>query len=260
MKSIKEKQLLVKWSKAMNEPIDAALVEEVERYERLQQDIIESVKQNIIEDLKQAVSVIPEPKNIQYPLPPSLDDVMAIIKEDEHELVQTQAPQKPTYEKTRPLTLAERAAEHITKEVKLEERADSYQQPDAELPLRSLNDLRKKIKYLEDWLAKVSITGPGGGAGDVITLDHPVKLVTSNYTINRKDYYIGVNATSAVTLTLPDSIGFPGRMVIIKDESGNCASNPITVDGTVDNDIGGFILAQNNGGIQMIYREGWRIV
>ena len=40
MKSIKEKQLLVKWSKAMNEPIDIALVEEVERYEQIQRDII----------------------------------------------------------------------------------------------------------------------------------------------------------------------------------------------------------------------------
>jgi hypothetical protein len=49
-------------------------------------------------------------------------------------------------------------------------------------------------------------------------------------------------------------------MIIIKDESGNCSSNPIVVSGTVDNDTGGFILAQNNGGIQMIYREGWRIV
>ena len=44
MKSIKEKQLLVKWSQAMNEPIDAAIVEEVERYERIKQDILISVK------------------------------------------------------------------------------------------------------------------------------------------------------------------------------------------------------------------------
>jgi len=49
-------------------------------------------------------------------------------------------------------------------------------------------------------------------------------------------------------------------MVIIKDESGNCSNNPIVVSGFVDNDPGGFILAQDNGGIQMIYREGWRIV
>ena len=49
-------------------------------------------------------------------------------------------------------------------------------------------------------------------------------------------------------------------MYIVKDESGNCANNPITVTGNVDNDPGGFILQQDNGGIQMIYRNGWRIV
>ena len=261
MKSIKEKQLLVKWSRAMNEPVDPALVEEVERYEQLQKDIIESVRKNSIRDLTEA-SVVIEPlvkPVIEYPKPPTLEEVLLVIKEDEDELVQTQAPEEPTVTEKEP-TLAERAAEHITKEVKLEEKADSYQQPDAEISGRTLNDLRKKIKFLEDWLAKISLTGPGGGAGDVINLDHPVKLITSDYTITRKDYYIGVNATTTVNITLPDAIGFPGRMVIIKDESGNCSSNPIVVSGTVDNDTGGFILAQDNGGIQMIYREGWRIV
>jgi len=38
-------------------------------------------------------------------------------------------------------------------------------------------------------------------------------------------------------------------MLIIKDE-----------DGTVDNDPGGFIIQINNGGVQLIYRNGWRIV
>ena len=71
---------------------------------------------------------------------------------------------------------------------------------------------------------------------------------------------MGVNATSSVTLTLPDAIGFPGRVLVVKDESGNCSNNPITVNGTVDNDPGGFILQMDNGGIQMIYREGWRII
>lgn len=166
---------------------------------------------------------------------------------------------KQEKEKPKVLSMAERVSEFISKEVKLEEK-DSYQQPDAPLTNGSVKDIRKKIKFLEDWIAKISLTGPGGGAGDVINLDHPVKLITANYTFTRKDYYVGVNATSSITITIPDTIGFPGRMVIIKDESGNCSNNPITVDCTVDNDTGGFILAQNNGGIQMIYREGWRIV
>ena len=262
MKSIKEKQLLVKWSKAMNEPIDAAIVEEVERYEQIQRDIIESIRSNSIKDLQEASVVIIEeaPKELDYPKPPTLDEVLNFIQEEKHELVQSQASEESPKTETTELTLAERAAEHITKEVKLEEKADSYQQPDAAVSIRNIEDVKRKIKYLEDWIAKISLTGPGGGAGDVINLDHPVKVVTGDYTLTRKDYYVGVNANTQVHITIPTSIAFPGRRIIIKDESGRCSKFPIIVSGNVDNDPGGFILRINNGAIQMIYREGWRIV
>jgi len=267
MKSIKEKQLLVKWSKAMNEPIDQALVEEVERYEILQKEIIDSIKKNSILDLVQASAVVEplfEKVEIEFPVPPTLDEVLETLKEETNELVQAQSTEEsPVTEKTTPPpppSLAERAAEHIAKEVKLEEKNDSFQQPDPALVEKNFEAVQKKLKFLEQAIGKIAAHGPGGGAGDVINLDHPVKLVTTNYTITRRDFYIGVNATTTVNITLPDAIGFPGRMVIIKDESGNCSNNPIVVAGTVDNDPGGFILAQDNGGIQMIYREGWRIV
>lgn len=268
MKSIKEKQLLVKWARAMNEPVDPVLAEEVDRYNQLQQEIVESIRTNTINDLSDASKVaddIIKKVNIEYPKPPTFEELLGIIKEESNELVQAQAPQNPTLTEEAPTpstpvteTLIDRAVTHIAKEVKSEE--TSYQQPDADLTGRSVNDIRKKLKFLEDWISKISLTGPGGGAGDVINLDHPVKVVSNNYTFTRRDFYVGVNAISTVTITIPDAIGFPGRMIIIKDESGNCSSNPITVSGTVDNDAGGFILAQDNGGIQMIYREGWRIV
>ena len=35
MKSLKEKQLYVKWAKAMNQPVDPSLLEEVEKFEKL---------------------------------------------------------------------------------------------------------------------------------------------------------------------------------------------------------------------------------
>jgi len=122
---------------------------------------------------------------------------------------------------------------------------------------KTVND---KIKFLEQWISKIQNTGPGSGAGDIINLDMPTKLVTSSaYTVGRRDYYVGVNYAGAVTLTLP-SVAKNGRYIIIKDESGRCSVYPITVQGTVDNDPAGFILAVNNGAIQMIYRNGWRIV
>jgi len=257
MKSIKEKQILVKWAKAMNEPVDPALVEEVERYTALQESVAVSVKTNIFSDLAAAAkNELPkvQAQIIAFPVPPSLAELEQLLKETNDELDHVQAPKDHTLTET----LIDRAVTHIAKEVKSEE--TSYQQPDADLTGRSVNDIRKKLKFLEDWISKISLTGPGGGAGDVINLDHPVKLITGDYTITRREYYIGVNASAAVNITLLDAIGHPGRLIVIKDESGNCSNNPITVNGTVDNDPGGFILQMDNGGIQMIYRDGWRII
>ena len=123
MKNFKEKQLLVKWSRAMNEPIDTALVEEVERYEQIQRDILESVKQNTINDLRDASIVANEiiEKVVEYPKPPTIDELLNVITE-ETESVTTSEP-----------SLVDLAAEHITKEVKLEEKADSFQQPDPKI-------------------------------------------------------------------------------------------------------------------------------
>ena len=267
MKNIKEKQLLVKWAKAMGEEVDVALLEEVERHEQFEKSIIESVRENLFTDLATASKVVPKLKitKPEYPKPPSLEDLERLLEEVKDELVQTETIEETTLtEENIPSTpatdIVSRVVSHITKEVKLEEKADSYQQPDAELSGRSVNDIRKKIKFLEDWVSKISLAGPGGGAGDVITLDHPVKLVTSDYTLTRKDYYVGINSTTTVNISIPDIIGYPGRVIVIKDESGNCSNNPIVVNGTVDNDPGGFILQMDNGGIQMIYREGWRII
>ena len=176
----------------------------------------------------------------------------------ESEPVAEEATEEPVVEEPKEKTLIDKASEFITKELKTEE--NSYQQPVAPPTAQNFKEVTRKLKFLEEWVAKISLTGPGGGAGDVITLDHPVKVVSSDYTFTRKDYYVGVNSTSTVSLTIPDTIGYPGRVIVVKDESGNCSNNPITVNGTVDNDPGGFILQMDNGGIQMIYREGWRII
>ena len=173
-----------------------------------------------------------------------------VAEETDIEPVAEEAPKEKT--------LIDKASEFITKELKIEE--NSYQQPDVPPTAQSFKEVTRKLKYLEEWVAKISLTGPGGGAGDVINLDHPVTVVNSDYTLTRRDYYVGVNANSVVNITIPDNIAFPGRRIIIKDESGRCSKYPIIVSGNVDNDPGGFILKINNGAIQMIYRNGWRIV
>ena len=175
MKSIKEKQMLVKWAKVMNEPIDPLLLEEVERYENIQNEIINSVRQNSINDLQEASKVANQfvEKIKEFPVPPTLEEVLHVLKEETNELVQAQsaeapkereAPPLPTRKTKRTKSLAEQAAEHITKEVKLEEKSDSFQQPDPTLVDKNFKAVQKKLKFLEQAIGKIAAHGPGSGS------------------------------------------------------------------------------------------------
>ena len=90
---------------------------------------------------------------------------------------------------------------------------------------------------------------------------HNTTLVTTNtYVVQDTDYYIGVNCPEPVTIIIP-SEPTSGREIVVKDESGNCETHNITVSGPVDNDANGFILAVNNGAIHMLFRgDYWRII
>jgi hypothetical protein len=160
-------------------------------------------------------------------------------------------------------TQPKQVVKEVIKEVVVEKvvKEDSFQQPNPPEVDANIKSIQLKLKFLEQAIGRIAATGPGGGAGDVINLDMPTKLITtSTYTIGRKDYYIGVNYAGRVTITLPTVNLHNGRDLIVKDESGRCEAFPITVLGNVDNDPNGFILQINNGAIHMIYRDGWRIV
>jgi len=170
----------------------------------------------------------------------------------------------------------------------------TFQQPNPDLVDKNMEAIQAKMKFLEQAIGRIAAAGPGGGEVNLRWLDdidrptiydmrflrynnttkkfefaevnphdivYTTTLVTNNtYTVSSDDYYIGVNYAGPVTITLPTELLSSGRMIIIKDESGNAETNPITVEGTVDNDTGGFIIQINNGAIQLIYRSGWRIV
>jgi len=170
---------------------------------------------------------------------------------------------------------------------------DLFNQPKLQKVNPEMKAITDKLQYMENWLTKVSMAGPGGGEVNLRWLDdvdrssiydmrymrynntskkfefaevNPHDIVytttlvtTATYSVNDSDYYVGVNYAGPVTIILPLTPS-SGRMLIIKDESGNAETNPITVVGNVDNDAGGFIIQINNGGTQLIYRNGWRIV
>jgi hypothetical protein len=123
-------------------------------------------------------------------------------------------------------------------------------------------DLERELRYLREWIGKIAATGPGGGAAQIYNLDMPTTTVTGDYVIKRKDYYIGVNSTVKTYITLPTAgVNLKnGRVVIIKDESGHAQLTPIAIVGTIDNDPNGAEIRINNGAVQLIYRDGWRII
>ena len=170
----------------------------------------------------------------------------------------------------------------------------SFQQPTPDVVDKNVDDIRKKIRFLEQAIGKIAAAGPGGGEVNLRWLDdvaretiadgrwlkyngttkkfefdeiNPYEVVhnvtevtTATYTVQDNDYYIGVNYAGPVTITLPVSAN-SGRVVIIKDEDGDSETNPITVVGLVDNDPGGYVIQMNNGATQLIYRAGcWRII
>lgn len=87
--------------------------------------------------------------------------------------------------------------------------------------------------------------------------DSYVSYSLSSITTSTSDYYIGVNCLSPVTITLHE--GAVGQHLIIKDESGACATNPISIVGTIDNSANA-TLSINNGAISLIYSNGWRSI
>jgi hypothetical protein len=87
----------------------------------------------------------------------------------------------------------------------------------------------------------------------------------SEYYAIESDYYIGVSHSSPVTITLPISPE-QGKTIVVKDASGfaSNAGRNITIVGataadTIDNEDY-VVIATDNGALQFIYKNGWRII
>jgi hypothetical protein len=252
MKSLEEKKLLVKMARAFGQPVDQALIESIEKEERLAATLFGQKKQEPkIPILKEEVPV-PAETNLQPP---------------EDYQVQQVANYLDTVANTKKPPLA------------------------AALQENEFQALRKTVL---DLLQKVNTLSWGGGGTGAVRINdqddfdqtsysegrylrwkngmfrldeintsavvYNTTLVTGpTYVVQDEDYYLGVNYAGPVTIIVPETSD-SGRTIVIKDESGNCSTNNITVDGTIDNDPGGFILAIDNGAIQLLFRNGWRII
>jgi hypothetical protein len=247
---------------------------------------IETVKQNVKSDLGSLFAQLSEIATKVEPLEGRFDEVIIEVAEQIEEVAQI-IEEVPVPE------IKPAAQQYSPAELEKIHTGKSFQQPDPDLVTPQMDDIRKKLKFMEQAIGKIAATGPGSGEVNLRWLDdvyrpsisdgrflryndtlkkfefaevNPHDIVyttilidTPTYLVGGDEYYMGVNYVGPVTITLPATPS-SGRMIIIKDESGNASTNPITVLGTVDNDTGGFIIQLDNGAIQMIYRNGWRIV
>lgn len=103
------------------------------------------------------------------------------------------------------------------------------------------------------------------GTGALNAVYNTTEVTGTTYYASVNDYYIGVSYNGPVTVILPGNI-VNGKEMVVKDESGHAGDGvhrQITIQGStghyIDNQSSA-ILNLNNGAVQMIYRNGWRII
>jgi hypothetical protein len=268
MKNLAEKKLLVSMMQALGQPVDPALIESIRLEEELtaklfpqQQVMVEEIEEEVVEVQPEVlIEASPPQPPSPFPIdpePPTAKDLVAKSAEAITKLKpSTQTSSKPTLQETE-LQYIRRQLEDIQKRY-------------STLAWGSGGGGSVLIRDMSDFVnssvgvGKYMTWNNGMFYMDDINTNevtyNTTLVTTATYTAQSGDYYIGVNYAGPVTITLP-TIALSGRNLIIKDESGNCENNAITITGTtIDNDAGGVILQINNGAIDLIFRDGWRII
>lgn len=242
MKNIKEKQFLVNMALALGQTPDPALIKEINEHKELMDsittrgdefgDFLAQLAQlkNEVETVKQVVEVKQQYFNSDnYPKPPTLEELMSLVPEEVIEpIVEKQVKEKPidveVKEKLSPLIAA--ASDHITKEVQME--AVSFDPPELDPMMRSLNELRNKIKQLENKITNIASLGPGSGEVNLLRLDD---VDTSNIGNNKFLRYNAANAKiEFATVTGGTGGAVEEDTLATVTDRGNVTTNGITVN------------------------------
>jgi hypothetical protein len=101
--------------------------------------------------------------------------------------------------------------------------------------------------------------------GSSTVIQSTTTVTGATYAATISDYYIGVSFAGTAGIVLP-SLPETGRMMVVKDESGRAGdvNRFILISGASASDkIDGQASATiniNNGALDFIYRNGWRII
>jgi hypothetical protein len=246
MKRLQEIRSLVDLARKFGQEPAAELLQQLQQLEMSEQRRLDreaQIRERIAADITEMFAPVMAP-------------VIADIGSTSAITVMTEALAEPLLEVQVPPNSVDVVRDYIARNVK-----ESIVAPEPVLA-QPQKDLEREIKYLREWVSRIAATGPGGGAAEIYNLDMPTTTVTGDYVIKRKDYYIGVSSAVKTYITLPTTgVNLKnGRVVIIKDESGHAQLTPIAIVGTIDNDPNGAEIRVNNGTVQLIYRDGWRII
>ena len=122
-------------------------------------------------------------------------------------------------------SLAKEAAKKIKKK---EQPPSMFVQPTPEVTGRDLKDIQQKLKLLEGWVGKISMTGPGGGAVWLRDLDD----VARSSVLGAADGdVLTYNASTKKWIANPVTITANGIVGTLDQvtTAGNTTTNPITV-------------------------------
>jgi hypothetical protein len=274
MKSLEEKKLLVKMARAFGQPVDQALIESIEKEERLAKLLFKesAAAPKPVEQTPIVEVVEPAPKPAETNLQPPEDYQVQQVAAYLDTVANTKKPPLATALMDKEFEALRKTVMDLLKKVNTLSWGGGgtgiVRIWDADDLDRTSASDGLYVKY--DGVNRIFTFDSGGGGGGGpqgpqgpqgpagTGLVNTVLITSSTYTVDANDYYIGVNYAGNVTITVPASTN--GRMIVIKDESGNCSNNPIIALGTIDNDANGFNLQIDNGAVHMLYRSGWRIV
>ena len=258
MKNLDEKKLLVKMARMLGQPVDQELLESIEKEEQLAKLLF---------------------KEEPAPAPILVEETIF----EPQVLIEAPPKSEPVFEP--PFPKEQDRVQQVVNHLK----SASPPPPNNALRDKELDNIRKTLAEMTQKIATLSWGGGGTGvvrigatddfdkysygegrflkwSNGMFRLDeinsqqvtYNTSIADDDYFVLDEDYYIGVTV-SPITVTLPATTT-SGRTIVIKDETGNAQNNNIIIAGNIDNDAGGVILAINNGAVQLLFRNGWRII
>lgn len=259
MKSLEEKELLVKWAKMLGEEVDPKIVESI-KAEKAAKRNLEFFQKKLEEEKTKGIS--------EKPI--IIDD--NLLKEQEipnqlHKLVETNIIENQEFKKA--------------------------PNPENDDYNKKIEELYSRLQYIDRKIKSIVLGGGGSGETNLLNLDdfergsigegkvlrysafnypktfylgyeNTVEVTESEYEMVPGDYYVGVNRDNKTTITLPSSPE-NGLQVVIKDELGKASHAHKYIDilpGFGDSIDGknSARIAIDYGSITFIYRNGWRII